>query len=248
MSKDKARIIIWDLETTNLKGNFGYILAGAWKVFGEKKIHSVSITDTSSFDRDPTNDKMLCKELLKSLEGADMWVAHFGKWFDRVMMNTRLVGHGLTPLPPIPMIDTWKICKDNLKLNSNRLATIASWLDLEEKTPLSGKIWIKAMAGHKPSIKYVVQHCRQDVLVLEQVYEKIRCLSRNHPNVNMVHDQTDGKGPVTAKCPICGERKLRRRGKNIARVRWAQRYQCRECGGWSSGPPRKHPTETITVR
>jgi uncharacterized protein YprB with RNaseH-like and TPR domain/predicted RNA-binding Zn-ribbon protein involved in translation (DUF1610 family) len=244
----KARIIIWDLETTNLKGNFGYILCGAWKVYGEKKIHCVSITDTKTFDQDPTNDKLVCKELLKSLEGADMWVAHFGRWFDRTMLNTRLIGHGLTPLPPIPMIDTWKIAKDNLKLNSNRLATIADWLGVEEKTPLNGKIWIKAMAGHKPSIKYVIKHCRQDVLVLEQVYERIRCLHQTHPNVNIVHDQTDGTGPVTERCPICGEQALQRRGKNIARTRWSQRYQCRNCGGWSKGPPKKHPELDIKIR
>lgn len=246
--RSKVRIIVWDLETTNLSGNFGYLLCGAWKVYGEKKIHCVSIVDTPTFDKDPTNDKILCKELVRSLEGADMWVAHFGKWFDRTFLNARLVGHGLDPLPPIPMIDTWKICKDNLKLNSNRLATIASWLDLEEKTPLNGKIWIKAMAGHKPSIKYVEKHCRQDVLVLEQVYEKIRCLSSNHPNVNMVHDQTDGTGRVTEPCPICGEKALQRRGKNVARMRWSQRYHCRNCGGWSKGPPRKHPTLVTTIR
>jgi len=244
----QAKIIIWDLETTNLSGNFGYILCGAWKVYGKRGIHVVSIADTKTFERDPTNDKLLCKALLKSLEGADMWVAHFGKWFDRTMMNTRLLGHGLTPLPPIPLIDTWRISKDNLKLNSNRLDTITKWLGVEEKTPLDGKTWIKAMAGHKPSIRYVIQHCKQDVLVLEQVYEKIRCLSTNHPNVNLVHDETDGTGPVLEKCPICGQAKLQRRGKSPTRTRWYQRYQCQNCGGWSKGPGQKHPTEIITIR
>lgn len=245
----KARIIVWDLETTNLKGNFGYILAGAWKVFGEKKIHHVSITDTKTFEKDPTNDKIVCQEIFNSLEGADMWVAHFGQWFDRKMMNTRMIGNGFKGgLPPIPLLDTWRIAKDNLSLNSNRLATIAEWLDLEEKTPLSGKKWTRAMAGHKPSIKYVVRHCRQDVVVLEQVYEKIRCLSTTHPNVNMAHDEVDGTGPVTEPCPICGEVALQRRGKNIARTRWSQRYHCRNCGGWSKGPPRKHPDRVITIR
>jgi len=239
MSKSKTRVILWDLETTNLKGNFGYILAGAWKVLGEKKVHCISITDSKTFEKDPTNDKHLCKELLKSLEGADIWVAHFGKWFDRPMMNTRLLGHGLPPLPPVPLVDTWKVAKDNLRLNSNRLATIASWAGVEEKTALSGPIWIKAMAGHKPSIKYVVSHCKQDVIVLEQVYEKIKCLSTTHPNVNILEDRPDS-------CPICGGGPLHKRGKTITRVSWKQRFQCRDCGGWSTGPPVR--AKNVTVR
>jgi len=225
----KARVILWDLECTNLKGNFGYLLCGAWKVLGEKKIHCVSITDSKTFDKDPTNDKLLCKTLLKSLEEADIWVAHFGKWFDRPFLNTRLLGHNLSPLPPIPLVDTWKVAKDNLRLNSNRLATIASWAGVEEKTALNGKIWVKAMAGHRPSIRYVEKHCVQDIVVLEQVYEKIKCLSATHPNVNIVEDKGDS-------CPICGEEgRLQKRGFTIARVHKKQRYQCMACGGWSHG-------------
>jgi uncharacterized protein YprB with RNaseH-like and TPR domain len=232
--KNKARIVIWDLESTNLKGNFGYLLCGAWKVLGEKKINCVSITDSPTFEKDPTNDKHICKELLKSLEEADMWVAHFGKWFDRPMLNTRLLGHNLPPLPPIPLIDTWRIAKDNLKLNSNRLATIAAWAGLEEKTPLSGPRWIKAMAGHRPSINYVVKHCKQDCVVLEQVYEKIKCLCTNHPNVNLVDDSEDA-------CPICGG-EITKRGFTFARTRKYQRWQCKDCGGWSrSSAAEKQP-------
>ncbi len=237
--RKKAKIVLWDLETTNLKGNYGYILCGATKLAGEKKIKCWSIADSSTFNDDPTNDKEICKAILESLEDADMWVAHFGKWFDRPMMNTRLLGHGLPPLPPIPLIDTWKIAKDNLRLNSNRLATIAAWAGLEEKTPLSGPIWIKAMAGHRPSIKYVIKHCKQDVVVLEQVYEKIKCLSTTHPNVNL------GDGRENS-CPICGEANLQKRGFQWARTRRYQRYQCQKCGGWSrASAAEKYPKMSI---
>ena len=239
MNKTKTRVILWDLECSNLKANFGYLLSGAWKVLGEKKVHCISIADSKTFDRDPTNDKILCKELLKSLEGADIWVAHFGKWFDRPFLNTRLLGHGLPPLPPIPLVDTWKVSKDNLRLNSNRLATIAAWAGVEEKTALDGGIWVKGMAGHKPSIRYIVKHNIQDVIVLEQVYEKIKCLSTTHPNVNILDDRPDS-------CPICGGGPLHKRGKTIARVGYKVRYQCRECGGWSSGPPVR--AKNVTVR
>lgn len=226
MTKNKAKIILWDIESTNLSGNFGYILCIGWKFLGEKKTNLISIADFPLFDKDPTNDKMVVKEAAKVLSEADMWVTHYGQRFDVPFVNARLLYHKLDPLPPIPHVDTWRIARYKMKLNSNRLATIAAFFGLEEKTPLSGPIWIKAMAGHISAIRYVERHCKQDVVVLEQVYEKIKSLTTTHPNVNLVEGKKDS-------CPICGEHKLQKRGFTFARTRKYQRYSCTACGGWS---------------
>lgn len=235
-----ARIILWDLETSNLNANFGYILCAGWKVYGEKKVNIFKISDYNLYDKDPTNDKEVVRDMAEVLVSADIHVAHYGKWFDRTYLQSRLLHHGLDPIPNIPLVDTWKIAKDNLKLNSNRLQTITEFLQLEDKTPIRGPHWVKAMSGNKTSLNYVVKHCRQDIVVLEQVYEKLRPLMTNHPNVNIVSGSTDS-------CPICGTKgKLQKRGFTIARVNKKQRYQCTECGGWSHGRPIK--SDGIYVR
>lgn len=240
MGKDnKAKIILWDIECTNLSSNFGYVLCISWKELGEKKVHTIKITDSPTFSQDPTNDKYVVEKAAEALSKADIWIYHYGSKFDRNYVNSRLLYHGLNPMPPIPDIDTWRVARYKLKLNSNRLQTLTSFFGFEDKTPLDGPTWIKAMAGHKPSIKYVVQHCEQDVRVLEQVYNKIKVLAPKHPNVNTVSGKTDG-------CPVCGESALHKRGFSIAHTSKTQRYQCSSCGSWSRGRPVR--VEGIEVR
>lgn len=235
-----SNVILWDLESTNLNADFGYLLCFGWKRLGSKGAQVVSITDFPRFKHDPTNDKDLVIAAAKILSEADVIVGHYSQRFDLPMLQSRLLYHGLKPIPPIPHVDTWRIARYEMHLHSNRLASVAAFLGLQEKTPLSGPIWIKASAGHKPSIKYVVEHCRQDVIVLEEAYKKIRCLCKVHPNVALV----DGKADT---CPICEETgHMQSRGFRISRTAKTQRFQCQKCGGWSSGKPER--VKNIIIR
>ncbi len=161
--------------------------------------------------------------------------------FDTPYIQTRLMYHGLKPMAPTAHIDTWRICKYKLKLNSNRLDTISKFLNVKyEKTPIDFRHWIKAMAGNKASLKYIVQHNRYDVLVLEEVYNRIRVLCPTHPNMNIL-------SAYQTACPTCGvDGKLQKRGWNIAKTTKSQRYQCMDCGGWSKGRPER--IENLEVR
>lgn len=232
-----ARTCYWDIESTNLNADFGFIICIGWKFSDEKKAHVVSIADfPDAFRKDCTNDYHVVKTAAKAISEADVWVTHYGTRFDVPMVQTRLLHHKLKPMPPIPHIDTWRVAKYRLKLHSNRLASVSSMFGLEEKTRLDGPKWIKAMAGDRKSIKYVVEHCVQDVMVLEQAYNKIRCLTQDPPNLNLVD-------PVERGCPRCGEAGLQARGYAISRTRTYQRFQCTNCGGWSRGQARK--TEVV---
>lgn len=135
-------------------------------------------------------------------------------------------------MPPVPHIDGWEIARSKLKLHSNRLASVSSFLDIEEKTPLNGPIWIKASAGDPSALKYVIKHCDQDVLVLEQAFERIRQLATTGPNLSLLVGQPGG-------CPRCGSDKLQKRGYRIAVTQMYQRLQCQSCGAWSQGKSEK---------
>lgn len=226
-----ARLIVFDIEASNLNANFGYTICMGWKVLGEKKTNVIKISDFPLFEKSCTNDREVVKAAKKVLENADGWVGWYSRYYDECFINTRLLAHRQTPLPPMGNchIDAWRIARYRMKLNSNRLDTVSKFLGVEEKTPLSGPIWIKAQAGHKPSLNYVYKHCVQDVLVTEQVYNLIKPLSTTHFNIRAV----DG----TSGCTICGSTKLQKRGFRYAKVSKTQRYQCSDCGGWSSGKP-----------
>jgi len=226
-----AKIMCWDLETSNLNSNFGYILCGGWKVYGKPKIEIASLADFRGYEERPTNDKALVAHLSSVLSTADLWVTWYGSRFDVPFLNSRLIHYRYKPLPPIPHVDGWRIAREKLKLHSNRLASVSAFLGLDEKTMIKGQHWVDASAGRMSSLRYVMNHCRQDVKVLEQAYERIRPLSSTHPNVHLT-----AADPTRPGCPICGTAgKLRKEGMSIRRTHRVQRYQCQKCGGWSIG-------------
>lgn len=233
-----VRIAFFDIEVTNLDADFGYVICVSWKFLGEDKIHTVRIDDFNLFKREPWNDRELLREVRERLSVADIIVGWYSSKFDIPFLNSRMLHNGISPLPPIPHIDGWRVAKYKLKLHSNRLDSVTKFFRLDQKTPLDGDIWTKAKAGHRPSIKYIVEHCEQDVLVLEEAYHKIKSLISNHPNINIVND-------LDARCPTCGSKRLQKRGYTIARTSKKQRYACQSCGSWSHG---KAVKGTITVR
>lgn len=242
----KPNVLFWDIETTNLRADMGTILCVAWKWLGEKTVNSVMLPDYPSWDKDPTNDKALVKDFSKVLLEADLIVAHYGDRFDFKFVQSKLLKHGLPPIPRIKSVDTWKIARNNLLLQSNRMDNIAAFFEVNRKTRLPKAVWQKCNMGHVPSIKKLMDYCKQDVRVLEDVYLKIRSVDATHPNLNLVEIDTDGK----PRCPVCMS-KCQRRGQRpaIAQTMVYWRYQCvnKTCGKWSRGknfrPDKDHPIE-----
>jgi uncharacterized protein YprB with RNaseH-like and TPR domain len=231
-----SNILLFDIETTNLNANYGFILAACYKKIGDKKVSVLRIDDYKLHKRDCTNDYMLVRDLVDVLSSADMLVGHYSTRFDLPFVNSRALYHKLDLVAPVPHVDTWRVARNGLKLNSNRLASIAEFLGNKQKTPILNTQWLRAMAGHQKSIDYVVQHCIADIEVLEETYMTIRPLAKDHPNVNIM----GGKSPDGIVCPVCGVAgKMQRRGYRTARVARSQRFHCTSCGAWSSGPPER---------
>lgn len=223
----KAKILLFDLECTHLKADWGTVLCCGWKWFGDKKVHVPAITDYKNWDRDPTDDSRLLRDFQKVMLQADIIITYNGKRFDVPYLYAKFLEHGIEIPPNIPHIDLYFTVKGNLALRSKSLANVSKHLKLKnEKTPVTGNAWKRAMTGHGPSIKYVVQHCIADVLLLEEAYLKLRPLVRMHPRVN-------GYGP----CRHCGENKLQSRGYRVTATKYRQRkLQCTSCGAWESRP------------
>ena len=234
MVKPKRRIIGWDIEATHLRANFGHVLCIGWKVFGQKTVHVPSIQDYNGSCKscktlkEPINDKALLEAVYDDLASADAWVTWFGKGFDVKFVNSRLIFHGLPPLPPIPHIDGWRTAKSKLCLTSNRLATVQDFLQLPtSKTSVDGHQWNLASSGDPAALRYIFDHCRKDVNVLEEAYDKMLPLIVDSPNMGLVEKMEDG-------CPRCGLGVLKTNPSWIysSATRKYQRYQCIACGGW----------------
>lgn len=227
------KILVWDIECTNLNADWGYVLSVAWKWYGEDKVWVKSIDTTGVYNDDRTNDVGVVKYFAAVMEGADAQVTWYGKRFDLPYMQARLVYHGLPPMPEVPHVDGWAIAKYKLKLSSNRLANLENFLGITGyKTPVGGKNWQKAAAGYPDAMAYVVEHNKKDVELTEMVYDRLKPFAPAIINRNMYRDVMNSE----VLCPQCGSADVQQRGKIRTRIAVWQRYHCQQCGHWSKMP------------
>jgi uncharacterized protein YprB with RNaseH-like and TPR domain len=164
------RIGFLDIESSNLKADFGICLAWCIKPSDSKKIISRSITPTelkTCLDRNVVRDCIT--EMLKF----DRIVGHYSSKFDIPFLRSRALFHGLDfpEYRKLWQTDTWRIARERLCISSNRLDNIARQLHIaEEKTRITPDHWIGALTGGKKHLKYILDHCKIDVLVLEKVW------------------------------------------------------------------------------
>ena len=71
------------------------------------------------------------------------------------------------------------------------------------------------------------EYNKNDVILLEKVYEKYKPWITTHPN--------HGTYAGGVCCPNCGGIKYQRRGWAVTVAHKYPRYQCQECGSWFKG-------------
>ena len=174
----------------------GYVLTYSAKWLGQPTILSNRITVRG-------DDSLLVKELAELMDMADIVVAHNALKFDIPLIKTRMLALGLNPPLPSKIVDTLRIAKAEFKFPSNSLDNIAAYLGLDRKISHSGfELWVKCMEMDEEAFNEMLEYNIQDVIVLEQVYLKLRAWSKTHPNVAL--HESDG----VAKCVCCGSTKL----------------------------------------
>jgi uncharacterized protein YprB with RNaseH-like and TPR domain len=171
-----------DIETSNLDANFGIILTYCIKVGGKKTIltGTVKKTDIAKYPADKT-DTGVVKQLVNDMLKFDRIVTHYGSRFDIPFIRTRALYDGLDfpQFGSIRQDDTWVMAKHKLKLNSNRLDTIArTILGKTDKTHIEFSNWIAGTRGDEKAISYILQHNKFDVTDLEKIWLKLRGFSR----------------------------------------------------------------------
>ncbi len=165
---------IFDFEMSNLNADFGMLLCGVIKNFRGKS-QTFRLDQYPGYEKDRANDKALAKDLRDALEQFDIWVSYNGRRFDVPFLNSRLLYHGLRPVEKKKHIDILYQARYKLKLHSSRLASVQEHLGLRhEKTEIKANHWMRAVAGYKPSMDYIVRHCVADVNVLEDTYEALK--------------------------------------------------------------------------
>lgn len=227
-----AKVLLWDIESgPSLNADFGVILCIGYMWLGEKRPKVVTMQDFAQ--KTPIDDKPLVKWFLENVwNEADIAVGWYSSGHDEPFLRTRAIKHGLPAPKDVTTLDLWAKFRKRFKLRSNRLATVAEFLGLEEKTPVKEDAWLAVLYGSKKAMRYIVDHCRRDVEVLREAYERIKSYVKVHPRVT--HDYM--------KCRVCGSSRLQRRGYSYSAAKGKScKVQCQECWSWDTKLPKEMP-------
>ncbi len=239
-----AKILFYDIETSpNIGFTWGKydqhvpafiqevkMLCVSYKWSGENNTSVATIRDFPGYKPGITkvNDKGLTEFLWGLFDEADVLIAHNGKNFDDKVVRTRFLDNQLAPPSPWKSIDTLQQARKLFKLNSNKLDDLGQYLGLGRKVAHEGmSLWIKCMEGDEDAWKRMVKYAKQDVVLLEKVYDELRPWMTNLPNLAQFEDD-----PLS-KCPKCTSARLTKRGTYRTNTATYQRLQCQDCGAWT---------------
>ena len=173
------------------------------------------------------DDTSLLMPLWDLMNRADVIIGHNVDRFDWPSINTRFIKAEMPPPSPYRTIDTLKEARKNFKFSSNRLDYLGQFLGVGRKKETTMELWVRCVNGEDQALKEMLDYNKQDVILLEEVYKKIRPYMKNHPNHAVF--KTDGR-PC---CPSCGSTNIQSRGTYETQVGIYRRYWCNACNDWS---------------
>jgi DNA polymerase elongation subunit (family B) len=191
----------------------------AAKWMGEEVVYFDSVNDSS-------NKKMI-KGIHKLLDEADAVVHYNGIKHDIPLLNKEFIQMGLQPPSPYKQIDLLQTAKRQFKFPSNKLEYVCKALGVKQKIKTIGhELWTRCMAGDKEAWEMMEEYNINDVVILEEVYNKILPWIKGHTNHSLYSQDK-------AVCPNCGSSHLQKRGYAYTLASMYQRYKCKTCGHWS---------------
>ena len=164
------RISTFDIESTALDASYGRILCACFKFDDEKKPRSYS---APRLDDEIT----VLGGIRVSWDECDVVVTWNGKLFDVPMVNARLMYYRMPILDPKKMHVDLLYQSKKLRFRGNRMDFVSK--DLRTKTrkfDVPAEDWVKAADGQEASLMRIVKHCELDVLLTEELMERLKPL------------------------------------------------------------------------
>jgi uncharacterized protein YprB with RNaseH-like and TPR domain len=171
-------------------------------------------------------DKKMLQDFLKVVNDADELVTQNGDNFDIKWLRTRCIKHGIPMFPSYTSLDTYKKAKSGFKFNSNSLDYMGMFLGLGKKDKVALSDWNDIiLRKDKKALEKMIKYCKQDVLLLEQVYNKLSPYITPKTHFGALN----GLGSMS--CPECGSLNMKLSKTRVTSL-GTKRYQlqCGNCG------------------
>ncbi|MES2904585.1 MAG: ribonuclease H-like domain-containing protein [Pseudomonadota bacterium] len=146
--------------------------------------------------------------------------------FDIKKLKGEFVKNEFPPPKPITSIDVFKVVRREFSFDSHKLDHVADLLGVGRKVQHEGHgLWMKVGRGDEKAQRMMERYCKQDVRLLEKVYDKLLPWMATHPKLRIDR----------GTCHKCGSANLTSQGWKPAVSSRVQSLKCGDCGGWQQG-------------
>ena len=177
------------------------------------------------------------------VDEADILIGHNMAAFDSKHLMSGWAEMGLPAPSPYKVIDTLKIARGSLNMESNTLDSLAKRLGVEAKSDkYDVRVAQAAVAGDKEAQARIEGYNRGDIVASEALFDRLRPFAKGIPHLGMWSDDE-------LACPSCGHT-MTATGKTVhANVQRYEHLHCPNCGAHARGTARlKNPTRTRSAR
>lgn len=172
------------------------IICISYKFSGEDEVHNLRWDSVQ-------DDKTLLQLFIDVLNQSDLIVAHNGDKFDLPWIKTRALYHGIEMRPKYKSIDTLKIARYKHRFPSNRLDDLGDYLGVGRKIQTDRQLWVDVVCnGDLNALDKMVEYCDQDVLLLEDVYDKLITQELPSLHIGTLNGKTKQTSPYTGNSNI----------------------------------------------
>lgn len=185
---------------------------------------------------DKGNDKKMLQKFAEIINTADEVVGHNSDKFDIKWVRTRCIYHGISMTHDIKSIDTLKASRGKFKFNSNKLDYLGKYLGLGEKMDTGGfGLWKDIiLKNSKAAMNKMVAYCKQDVILLEKVFQKLNPYIPHKTHASVMLDR-----PIINCVECLSENTVINKYKISASGVKTVALQCKSCGKYFSVPESK---------
>lgn len=181
-----ANILYLDIETSkSLYYNYGpkvpskylntddlvhewYMISWAASLVGSETVWTQIVTPTQAREWD---DSAILQRLHDLMDASEIIAGHNVDAFDFKKINTRFMLHGIPPITGKKTIDTLKIARSKLSLESNKLDWIEHRIGLLGKDKITNADWLAAMSGDAATLNRIKTYNIGDVTQGKAVLE-----------------------------------------------------------------------------
>ena len=221
----KPKVLYFDLENslmqaytfniwnTNIGGNrinkHSHLLSNSW-AFDDEEVQGIRLTPEQVKNSD---DLLVVVDMIKAIEQADILVSYNGISFDKKVLNTRALHHGLPPIRWGKHYDVMREIKKNFKFPSNSMDNVSKYLGIEGKNTSNHKmLWERCFEWWhyeecEEALKQMLVYGKQDIVVLRNLHKRIMGWDKSGVNVGMITKDINGlnnKDNHVLLCSHCG--------------------------------------------